>query len=122
MPDIQVKTGYLKDEETNEIFLPRTDASLVTGLEDLATIRQKSNSAYQKPQSGIPASDLANGVIPDVSGKEDKTNKVTAISNSPTDTKYPSEKAVYDFVGDVVRDDDLVEFTDEELEEMWEDA
>lgn len=67
MPDIQVKTGYLKDEETNEIFLPRTDSSLVTGLEDLATIRQKSNSAYQKPNTGIPASDLASGVIPDVS-------------------------------------------------------
>lgn len=96
MPDIQVKTGYLKDEETNEIFLPRTDASLVTGLEDLATIRQKSNSAYQKPNTGIPASDMASGVIPDVSGKEDTSNKVTAISNSPTDTKYPSEKAVAD--------------------------
>lgn len=30
------------------------------------------DDAYQKPASGIPASDLADGVIPDISGKADK--------------------------------------------------
>lgn len=81
MPDIQVKTGYLKDEETNEIFLPRTDSSLVTGLEDLVTIRQKSNSAYQKPQTGIPASDLANGVIPAVPVQDVTLGGTSVVGN-----------------------------------------
>ena len=36
----------------------------------------------------------------DLEGKEDKSNKVTSISSSSTDTQYPSAKAVYDkFVG-----------------------
>lgn len=34
----------------------------------------------------------------DVSGKEDKTNKVTSISSSSTDTQYPSAKCVYDAI------------------------
>lgn len=38
----------------------------------------------------------------DISGKEDTSNKVTSISSSSTDTQYPSAKAVYDAVQDVV--------------------
>lgn len=34
--------------------------------------------------------------IPDVSEKEDKSNKVTSLLSSSTDTEYPSAKAVYD--------------------------
>ena len=83
MPDIQAKIGYLQDDVTKEIFLPKTDASLVTGLEDLATIRQKSNSAYQKPQTGIPATDLADGVIP-VVPVTDVTVGGTSVLNSGT--------------------------------------
>lgn len=37
----------------------------------------------------------------DVSGKEDKSNKVTSLSASSTDTQYPSAKCVYDLIGDV---------------------
>lgn len=29
------------------------------------------------------------------------TNKVTSLSNSSTDTQYPSAKCVYDLVGDI---------------------
>lgn len=39
--------------------------------------------------------------IPDVSGKEDVSNKVTTISSSSTDTQYPSAKCVYDELQDV---------------------
>lgn len=39
--------------------------------------------------------------IPDVSGKEDTSNKVTSLSSSSTDTQYPSAKCVYDLVGDI---------------------
>ena len=37
----------------------------------------------------------------DISGKEDKTNKVTSISSSSTDTQYPSAKCVYDLIGNI---------------------
>ena len=37
----------------------------------------------------------------DVSGKEDKSNKVTSLSSSSTDTQYPSAKCVYDLIGNV---------------------
>ena len=96
---------------------------------DFATAAQGAlaDTAYQKPLTGIPASDLESGVIPvvlvedvtvggtsvvsngvaavptipDVSGKEDTSNKVTSLSSSSTDTEYPSAKAVYDIVGDI---------------------
>lgn len=66
------------------------------------------NAKYDKPSGGIPKTDLASDVqtslgkadtsIQDVSGKEDKTNKVTSLSSSSTDTQYPSAKAVYDYI------------------------
>lgn len=34
----------------------------------------------------------------DITGKEDKSNKVTSISSSSTDTEYPSAKVVYDTI------------------------
>lgn len=39
--------------------------------------------------------------IPDVSGKENTSNKVTSLSSASTDTQYPSAKCVYDLVGDI---------------------
>lgn len=56
---------------------------------------------YTKPSTGIPASDIASGVIPDVSGKENTSNKVTSLSSTSTDTQYPSAKAVYDLVNSI---------------------
>ena len=37
-----------------------------------------------------------NIIAPDISGKEDKSNKVTAWSSTTTDEHYPSEKLVKD--------------------------
>lgn len=34
----------------------------------------------------------------DITGKEDKSNKVTSISANSTDTQYPSAKCVYDYI------------------------
>lgn len=64
---------------------------------------------YSKPSGGIPKTDLATDVQTslgkadtalqshqDISGKEDKSNKVTELTNESTDTQYPSAKAVYD--------------------------
>lgn len=64
------------------------------------------NAKYDKPNTGIPKSDLvasvqeslnkADTAIQDVSDKEDKSNKTTTLSSSSTDTQYPSAKCVYD--------------------------
>lgn len=72
---------------------------------DFATAAQGAlaASAYQKPVSGIPASDLASGVIPDVSGKENTSNKVTTLSAASTDTQYPSAKTTYDAINPSVQ-------------------
>ena len=69
------------------------------------------SAKYDKPSGGIPKTDLASAVqtslgkadsaVQDVSGKEDKSNKVTTLSGSSTDTQYPSAKCVYDLIGDV---------------------
>ena len=69
------------------------------------------NAKYDKQSGGIPSTDLSSAVqtslgkadtaVQDVSGKEDKSNKVTSLSSSSTDTQYPSAKCVYDLVGDI---------------------
>ena len=41
----------------------------------------------------------------DISGKEDKTNKVTSIDNTSTDTQYPSAKCVHD--SQATQDDEI---------------
>lgn len=49
-------------------------------ISDLATIRNGASAgatAYQKPNGGIPGTDIANGVIPDVTGKADKVSNAT---------------------------------------------
>ena len=71
--------------------------------------KQTWNNKYDKPNGGIPKTDLASDVQTslgkadtalqehqDISGKEDKTNKVTSIDNTSTDTQYPSAKCVHD--------------------------
>lgn len=44
----------------------------------------------------------------DITGKEDKSNKVTSISSSNTDTQYPSAKAVKDSLDDKTNEYDKV--------------
>ena len=66
------------------------DATLIGKLNELRTLI---SAKYSKPASGIPASDLANGVIPDVSGFATKTevnakaNSADVYSKSEVDTK-----------------------------------
>ncbi len=47
---------------------------------------------------------VTNGQTQDISGKEDKSNKVTSISSESTDTQYPSALAVYNYVDTIVGD------------------
>lgn len=50
----------------------------ITIADELSDVRSDLNQKYEKPASGIPASDLASGVIPDVSGKADKVQNATS--------------------------------------------
>lgn len=75
-------SGYVTTTQLNTALAAYTTTANLTTLlatkqdviADLATIRSGASAgatAYQKPVSGIPASDIASGVIPDVSGKQD---------------------------------------------------
>lgn len=93
---------------------------VINGTTDTSQFYTKSevnnlvNAKYTKPNTGIPKTDMATDVQTslgkadtalqehqDISGKEDKTNKVTSLSASSTDTQYPSAKCVYDIIGDI---------------------
>lgn len=65
------------------------DSKVATG--DVAYIGAASGSATY----------VDGGTTIDVSTKEDKSNKVTSLSSSSTDTQYPSAKCVYDLLGDI---------------------
>ena len=60
----------------------------------------------QNAIAAIPPTDLTNYYTKSstdtlLGNKEDKSNKVTSLSSSSTDTQYPSAKCVYDLVGDI---------------------
>ena len=79
-------------------------------ISDLQTIREGAAAgatAYQKPSSGIPESDLDSPTQQKIDGAEQSSNKVTSLSGSSTDTQYPSAKCTYDLIKslqDVVAD------------------
>lgn len=58
-----------------------------------ATEKAAWNSKYDKPASGIPASDIASGVIPDVSGKADAATTLAGygITDAYTKTEVDSK-------------------------------
>lgn len=69
------------------------NAGTVTGV--------KINGTTKSPSSGVVNLGTVLTSHQDISGKEDKSNKVTSISASSTDTQYPSAKCVYDIVGNI---------------------
>lgn len=62
--------------------LPITEGQFIVTTDDGSLYVDISNSTRLK--------------VIDVSGKEDKTNRVTSVSASSTDTQYPSAKCLYD--------------------------
>lgn len=73
---------------TNKPTMPTVPTSLSAFTDDLGSSPTHTHSQYLTSHQ-------------DISGKEDKSNKVTSISSSSTDTQYPSAKCVYDIVGDI---------------------
>lgn len=95
-----------------------TQKSSISGTEKIEvsenqyiTPEQIAGLAYKKPANGIPKADLesavqtsldkANSALQshqDISGKEDKTNKVTSLSPSSNNSQYPSALCVYSLI------------------------
>ena len=63
----------LMTEINSRYTKPNTGIPATDMAEAVQTSLGKADSAYQKPQTGIPASDMEEGVIPDITGKADKT-------------------------------------------------
>lgn len=87
---------YTKPEIDNKII---TDISGLTDNQGLL-FSGSYNDLTNKPTIPTATSDLTNdsGFLTshqDITGKEDKSNKVTSLSSSSTDTQYPSAKTVF---------------------------
>lgn len=94
-------------KESGVIFYPVVAAEGVI-FEDGDNLEEKItggvvSSITMNGNSYTPTSGVINlGTISvDTSSKEDKSNKVTSVSASSTDTQYPSAKLFYDTIGDV---------------------
>lgn len=90
----------------------QTDVSSHTGNSTIhVTSSDKATwgNKYDKPSTGIPSSDMTSAVQlslskadsalqehQDITGKEDKTNKVSSWSSTTNNTHYPGEKLVKD--------------------------
>ena len=74
------------------------DATLVGKLNELRTLI---NAKYSKPASGIPANDLADGVIPDVSGFATKSEVNAKANTADVYTKAQTDAAIQEAVEDL---------------------
>lgn len=74
------------------------DTTLIGKLNELRTLI---NAKYTKPTGGIPASDLASGVIPDVSGFATKTEVNTKANSADVYTKSQTDAAIEDALDDL---------------------
>ncbi len=90
---------YTKTEVDNALALKQGN---ITDLDQIREGATRGVTAYQKPYGGIPASDLADGVIPDVSGfatSSDVADAVADLVNSAPET-LDTLKELADALGD----------------------
>ena len=112
--DIDLSGYQTKIDSSHKLSADLVDDTSTTNKFVTSSDKTTWNGKYTKPSGGIPKTDLASAVQTslgkadtaiqahqDISGKEDKSNKVTSISENSTDTQYPSAKCVYDMIGDV---------------------
>lgn len=76
----------------NSTLYNTTNVDYLTGSEVVSSWEQTLSDEK------VPSEKLVKEYIDNLPGKEDKSNKVTSISSSSTDTQYPSAKAVYDVI------------------------
>lgn len=75
-----------------------------TDLSNYYTKTEVDDSINSVRDIAIQAYDYADQAASQIVDKEDKSNKTLSISADSTDSQYPSAKAVYDLVDDMVGD------------------
>ena len=110
-PSIATLKDYAEDKSNKVTSWSNTTTDIHYPSEKLVkdSLDGKANSTHNHTKSQITdfptipskTSDLTNdsGFLTshqDISGKEDKSNKVTSLSENSTNTQYPSAKTVYD--------------------------
>lgn len=91
--------GYLTDDDMGDYATKQDLQSKQDTVNDLSAIRSGASAgatAYQKPQAGIPESDLSQEVKNNMNEKEMSSNKVSSWQATSDNTHYPSEKLVKD--------------------------
>ena len=74
-------------------------------LTEAQKVQARANiDAYKKPSTGIPASDIANGVIPDISGKQDTIPDLSTIRSGAAAGATAVQPAALDAKQDVISD------------------
>lgn len=107
--------GFITGQITNQVDLNNALGRKQDKITDLDAIRSgssKGETAYQKPIGGIPATDLANGVIPDVSSFITRTvnNLANYYLKSETYTKSEVQQLLSTVQGiSLVKVDELPE-------------
>ena len=88
VPDVSGKEDTInKTDDISNNNTSTTKYPSAKGVYDFVNTNYQAKGSYATTQ--------------DISGKEDVINKVESWSSTPTDTNYPSEKLVYDTIGDV---------------------
>ena len=120
--DLTNDSGFITDyTETDPVFSASASAEITS--QDITNWNAKSdfsgsyNDLTDKPTiptvpTNVSAFTNDAGYLTshqDITGKEDKTNKVTSLTSQSTDTQYPSAKCVYDELED--KQDTLVSGT-----------
>lgn len=85
-------SDLVNDENQINKFVTQSQKNKLNGIESGAEV----NVIETIKLDGTILENDNKSVNIDITGKEDKTNKVTELSNNSTDTEYPSAKAVYE--------------------------
>lgn len=87
-----------------EVAVPGLGSAAYTNSTQYATSAQgaKADTAYQKPGSGIPQTDLDYSIRSVLENAETRTNRATVVNSTSTDTTYPTARAVYTYGSDLV--------------------
>lgn len=87
--DLNNNSGFITSSSVPNASSATPSADTTNGNVGTGTTWARSDHTHPKSSLYAEASHTH-------SGKEDKSNKVTSLSSSSTDTEYPSAKAVYD--------------------------
>ena len=97
--DFAIQSDW-EEEDSNKIGYIYNKPTIPTVNDSTITVQMNGSTVDSFTTNASSAKTIDFGTVitahQDISGKEDKSNKVTTISTSSTDTQYPSAKCMYD--------------------------